>query len=223
MRLYRSSQRLWWCVFRSVVPLEGSQDHMVCCLHQQPAQAFCCQLGVRSLGPESRRQAARFSCRSGHESTPRTRPESETPSQSFAAVHHFCNSFKNSVPGTRGPSWGLGHETVPVLRVHIIAKTDSGLSVCPNLWCDVHLVSDLHLVGLCCAAFCMFAAPLFMYLFLFERLPLKLPFWRKMSCTNQAAGILPRMWLWESSGRGPAELLMARRLPPPCQRFGFPS
>lgn len=31
--------------------LDGSQDHMVCCLHQQPAEAFRSQPGV---GPESR-------------------------------------------------------------------------------------------------------------------------------------------------------------------------
>lgn len=43
------------CVTGVLLLLDRSQDHMVCCLHQQPAEAFCCQLGVGRLAPESRR------------------------------------------------------------------------------------------------------------------------------------------------------------------------
>ena len=39
------------------------------------------------------------------------------------------------------------------------------------------------------------------YLF-FNEFLLKLPLWHKMSCANQAAGIFPRMWLWESRATG---------------------
>lgn len=47
------------CVTGALLLLDGSQDHMVCCLHQQPAEAFRSQLGVRPLARRAVRQAAR--------------------------------------------------------------------------------------------------------------------------------------------------------------------